>query len=317
MRILFTRPIYLWLFLLRPLLLVLANLFKFKKKQPIALKFSNFETLQKLSKKPFLSYYKGFITKRYLSLSFFRIITLSFFILAISGPIIEYSGSVSNFDFVLAIDSSSSMIADDFKPNRLEASKEAALLFAGSVAKQTNIGVVSFAGDVFTNLRPTNKIRKVKSTIRDINIAETGGTNIGDALISSANIFENANPKRIILLTDGQANMGPEPIDALDYVNSKNITVHTIGVATKEGGKVSIGFVSKLDEETLKTIAEQTNGKYYKAEDKEFLETIFKEIASSTVKKAQLDFSWISLVIGLIALIGGWFLVIVKYRVLP
>jgi len=291
-------------------------MFIFKNKKPLALKFSNFEALEKVAGKSFLSYLKGSLTKRDVVLVLFRTITYLFFILAISGLMIEYSGKVSNFDFVLAIDSSSSMLADDFKPNRLEASKEAALLFSDSVAKQTSIGIVSFAGEVTTNLKPTKSSILVKNKIKGINIAKTGGTNIGDALITSGNIFEGVNPKRIILLTDGQSNIGAEPIEAVGYLNSKNITVHTIGVATKEGG-YAIDFVSKLDEETLKTIAEQTNGKYYRAENKDLLKNIFEEIASFTIKEASLDLSWICLIIGFVILTIGWLLASTKYRMLP
>ena len=316
MKIIFTHPLYLWMLLLLPIL-VLIHLLVFKNKKPIALKFSNFEALEKVTKKSFLSYHKGFLTKRQLILLLSRTLTYSFFILAISGLIVEYYGKTSDFDFVLAIDSSSSMIADDYDPNRLEAAKEAALLFANSVARQTNIGVVSFAGDASVSLRPTKSLIQLKNTIRNIDIAKTGGTNIGDALITSANIFEGANPKRIILLTDGQANIGAEPTEALGYLTPKNITVYTIGVATKEGGKAEAGFISKLDEETLKTIAEQTNGKHYRAENKDILNEIFKEIASSTTKKISLKLSWISLLIGLIILSLGWFLVSTKYRILP
>lgn len=315
MKFIFTHPIYLWILLLLPIL-ALAHIFVFKNKRPTALKFSNFEALEKVSGKSLLASTKGFLTKRDTILLIFRTATYLFFILAISGITIEYHGEVSNSDFVLAIDSSSSMLADDFHPNRLEAAKEAALLFTDSVAKNTNIGIVSFAGDVSTNLRPTNRFRQIRNTIMDINLKKTGGTNIGDALITSGNLFEGTNPKRIILLTDGQSNVGPEPIEAVSYLNSKNITVHTIGVATEQGGH-AIDFVSKLDEATLKTIAEQTDGKYYRAENNDLLKNIFEEIASFTIKKELLTLSWICLIISFIMLILEWFLSSTKYRMLP
>lgn len=315
MKFIFTHPIYLWILLLLPIL-VLAHIFVFKNKKPLALKFSNFEALEKVSKKSFSAFSRGFLTERDIILLIFRTMTYLFFILAISGIMIEYSGEVSNFDFVLVIDSSSSMLADDFSPNRLEAAKEAALLFTNSVAKNTNIGVVSFAGEVSTDLNPTNSFKKIRDAISNIEVKETGGTNIGDALITSTNIFEGTNPKRIILLTDGQSNIGPEPMEAVVYLNSKDITVHTIGVATKEGGH-AIDFVSKLDETTLKTIAEQTNGKYYRAENNDILKTTFKEIASFDIKKETFALSWVFLIIGFVFLILGWFLSITRYRILP
>jgi len=239
-----------------------------------------------------------------------------FFILAISGIMLEYTGEVSNSDFVLAIDSSSSMLADDFAPNRLDAAKEAASLFTESVAKNTNIGIVSFGGEVSIDLHPTNNHRRIRDKISEIRISDIGGTNIGDALITSGNIFEGSNPKRIVLLTDGQSNVGPEPATAVGYLNSRNITVHAIGVATEEGGQAAL-FVSKLDEDTLREIAEKTNGGYYKAESNQVLALIFKEIASFTVKKETVALSWICLLIGFAILMLEWLLSSTKFRMLP
>lgn len=316
MKIIFTHPLYLWFLVILPIL-ILAHLFVLKGRKSMALKFSNFEALEKVTKKSFITHHRGIITARSLILVLSRTLTYSFFILAISGIMLEYKGNVSGFDFVLAIDSSSSMLANDFSPNRLEAAKEAALMFADSVS-QADIGVVSFAGEVSTDLRPEKNSIQVKSSIKGIKLSGTGGTNIGDALITSANLFEGESPRRIILLTDGQSNTGTEPSDSLVYLKSKNITVYTIGVATMEGGQVSEGlFTSKLDETTLKQIAEDTNGKYYRASDKESLNKIFEEIASSTVNTTAFDLSWIFLMIGFVILAVGWFLASTKFRVLP
>lgn len=316
MKIIFAHPVYLWMLLLLPIL-VLAHLFVFRIKKHMALKFSNFGALEKVAKKSFVAYHRGFITKRTIVLLSLRTLTYSMFILAVSGLIIEYSEKTSNFNFVLAIDSSSSMIADDFSPNRLEAAKEAALLFTDSIGKQTSMGIVSFAGDVSVILKPTKNKLKIQSKIKEISLSDTGGTNIGDALITSGNLFEGTNPRRIILLTDGQANIGPQPEEALGYIKSKNMTVYAIGVATQEGGKAESGFVSRLDEETLKTVAEQTNGKYYRAENKDLLKGVFEEIASLTINRVSLDISWVLLLMGFLFLALGWLLATTKYRVLP
>ena len=316
MRIIFQNPEYLWILAILPLLAIF-HLFLFNVKKTLALKFSNFEALEKVSGKSSISYYKGFFSRRDLYFIFLKTIIYSFFILAISGAVLEYQGKASNFDFIIAIDSSSSMLANDFHPNRLEAAKEAALLFVDSVAKQTNIGIVSFSGEVFTNLIPTKNHFKVKNAIKSIEISAMGGTNIGDALITAANLLEGENPKKVILLTDGQANVGTEPMDSIGYLHSKNITAYPIGVATKEGGEVEFGFTSKLDEETLQMIAEKTNGKYYRAENKEVLEGAFREMASSTIKKVSLNISMALLIIGFVLLVFEWFLVSTKYRIVP
>src|SRR3989339_2284276 len=148
MRLIFSYPSYLWILLALPFL-VLVHLLVLRFKKALALKLANFEALEKIAKKSFLSSPKGLFAKKNPFLVLLRTLAYSFFILSICGAMIEYEGRVSNFDFVLAIDTSSSMLADDFDPNRLEAAKEAALLFVDSVATQTSIGVISFAGDVF------------------------------------------------------------------------------------------------------------------------------------------------------------------------
>ncbi|MBW2990024.1 VWA domain-containing protein [Candidatus Woesearchaeota archaeon] len=315
MKIVFTHPIYLWILLILPLL-ILAHIFIFKKRAPLALKFSNFATIEKVSGKSFLASTKGIVTRRDLTLLLIRTMTYLFFILAISGMMIEYQGKASTSDFVLAIDSSSSMLADDFSPNRLEAAKEAAILFVDSLDQKTNIGLVSFAGEVYTDLRPTSRAKEVKSRIESISLKKTGGTNIGDALITSSNLFEGNNPKKLILLTDGQSNVGPEPAKTLDYLSKSNVTVYTVGVATKEGGKTE-EFISKLDEDTLQMVAGQTGGKYFRAEDNDVLKESFREIASSAVKKSAFPLSWLLLFIGFITLSLEWLLSTTKFRTLP
>src|SRR3989338_4456186 len=91
---------------------------------------------------------------------------------------------------LIAIDSSSSMLARDFSPDRLESAKSAALSFINMVPKNTKIGIVSFAEDVKSGLHPTKDRRQLSQAIGAIKVSMTGGTNIGDALIKSANMLE-------------------------------------------------------------------------------------------------------------------------------
>ena len=318
MEIVFTNPQYLWLSLGIPVL-AMIHLATLKKSRSLALKFSNFEALEKVSRGAFLGTpYKGLLTNRNLFLLLIRAITYLILILAISGPIVYYYGKASNFDFVLAIDASSSMLADDFKPYRLEAAKEAALIFVDSIPNKAKIGVVSFSGTVFIEQKLTNELNKVKDVIRAINIKESGGTNIGDALITSANLFGGDNPKVVVLLTDGQSNVGTQVEDAIKYAKENNVQAYTIGVATKEGGNISdLSFVSKIDEETLQAIATLTGGKYFRAENEAVLNKAFNDVALSTVRRMSLDASWILLMIGLISLSLEWFIVSVKYKTIP
>ena len=268
--------------------------------------------------------YRGLFQNKNIFLLFLRLVIYAMLVFSVTGTTLWYTGKASDFDFVLAIDSSTSMLADDFNITRLEAAKEAAILFVDSAVRQSNIAVVSFASTVFVDKGLVSDKEEVKTIISLLDIKESGGTNIGDTLITSANLLtnkeakENETSKVIILLTDGQSNVGT-PVDiALTYVKAREIVVHTIGVATEEGGKLfGLDVISKLDEDTLKKIASQTNGKYFKAESKTILENAFKEIASFTEKRISLNISWILLIIALALLAMEWLLTLTIYKTVP
>jgi Ca-activated chloride channel family protein len=314
----FTNPIYLWILLLIPFIIA-THLFTLKHIRTVALKFSNFEAIQRVSKGAFLGKpYRGFFRNKNLFLLFLRLIVYTLLIFSVAGTTIRYTGKASDFDFVLAIDASSSMLADDFSPNRLEAAKEAANIFVDSVPPRSNIGFVSFASSPFIDKEPTADYNEVKKVINSIGVKESGGTNIGDTIITSTNLFEKNRSKILVLLTDGQSNTGT-PIDvAIDYAKSKQVIINTIGIGTEQGGKfLGIDIVSKLDEESLIKIAEQTNGKYFRADNKEFLKKAFKDIASFSEKIVSLDISWILLIIALVLLGLEWVLLYTIYKTIP
>ncbi len=318
MEIAFNEPKLLWLFLVVPFLITL-HLITLKRKRNLALRFSNFEAIERVSKGLLLTKpYRGLLLNKNIFLLALRTTAYSLLILSMSNPVIWYHGKAPNYDYVIAIDSSSSMLADDFKPNRLESAKESAISFVDSVSEKSKIGIISFAGDIFIDINPTTKKEDIKNAIKSIKVKKIGGTNIGDALITAVNIFDEENKKIIILLTDGQSNIGTPVEDALDYVKSKESIVYTIGVGTREGGGTNtIGFSSQLDEESLKMIANQTGGKYFNADNKEMLKKTFKEIAMMKEKKLSKDLSWIMFILALLILSIEWFLVSVKYKTIP
>ncbi len=312
MEITFANPSYLWFLVAIPLL-ILAHFITLRFTRRKALRFANFPAIEYVTGEKILS-------KNYLLL-FIRLVTLVLLILAVSGATLWYEGMASSTDFVLAIDSSGSMLAKDYEPTRLGAAKNAALLFIDSVPENTNIGVVSFAGVGFIKQRLTDDLSKVKSAVENITVELVGGTAIGSAIITSVNLLTNSRRARtIILLTDGQNNVGPTVEEAVEYANENHVTIHTIGVGTEEGGgfpEMNLTFVSKLDPETLKDIANKTGGKYYEAVNESVLSEIYEEIALSSTRKLSLDLSLIFLIIVLFLLFAEWGLINTKYRTLP
>ena len=306
----FTDPNFLWFFLALPLLIII-HLVSLKFTRQKALRFANFEAIEKITGKPIFS--------RNIILLLFRMVVICVFILAIAGTVISFLGKSSDFDFVLAIDASSSMLADDYTPNRLEVAKDAATLFVDELNAQARIAVFSFAGTTFIKQRLTEDKRKVTESIKGITFESASGTAIGEAIMTATNILAESNKaKVIVLLTDGQSNVGVDIQKAIAYANEQNVLVYTIGVAKKEGGSFpNIDVISVLDAVTLEKIARDTGAKFFEAKNEEELKQAYTEIASSTTQKIKINISIFLLIVGFLLLFVEWFLQNTKYRSIP
>ena len=198
------------------------------------------------------------------------------------------SSSIEGTDIVLALDISSSMLATDLQPNRIEAAKEVASKFV-SQRPNDNIGFVVFSGESLS-LMPltTDKAALINAISSTKTGALNDGTAIGDGIASAINrlVSGQAKSKSIILLTDGTNNAGEvAPSTAAQIARQKGIKIYSIGVGTN--GTISItdpyGFSTttmetKIDEGALKGIADVTGGKYFRATDSRMLRNVFDEI---------------------------------------
>lgn len=224
-----------------------------------------------------------------------RMVALALLILALARP----RGSIGmrdvkteGIDVMLALDISASMLAKDFKPDRLEASKEIAIDFVKS-RPNDRMGLVVFAGESFTQCPVTTDHSVLINLIGEV---KTGmvedGTAIGDGLASAVSRLKNSTSKSkvVILLTDGVNNRGNiAPITAGEIAKTFGIRVYCIGVGTMgralspvalyAGGTYAFDMIDvKIDEGTLTQIAETTGGKYFRATDNESLKNIYSEI---------------------------------------
>jgi len=310
MEIIFKNPIYLW-FLLSIPVLVVSHFITLTKIRGRVLQFANFTAIARITgMQP---------QQKNLLLLLTRILALVFIVLAVSETIVWYTGKTSESDFVLAIDASSSMLAEDLKPNRIEAAKEAALLFVDSVPSRSRIAIVSFSGTSFVKQTLTKDKEILKETLHNLAIEPIGGTDIGDAITTGTNLLTlSEKGKAIVLLTDGRSNVGMNPSQAVEYANKNNLNIYTIGIGTEEGGSPKgVNVTLTLDEETLKIIANETDGKYYKAESNEELKNVYKEIAYSTEKRLSLDLTIYLMLLALLTIFLDWGLVSTKYRRIP
>jgi len=234
--------------------------------------------------------------KHYLVLAIYLLI-ITFVIMGISRPRSVSNlkeTSVSVIDILLVLDISSSMLADDFKPNRLEAVKKTASEFIKG-RKEDRIGILVFAGESFIQCPLTIDKTVLKSLINEITVAskEYDGTAIGMAIANGTNRLRNSKveSKVMILLSDGSNNSGEiDPITAAELADQFNIKIYTIGAGTNKSYTRIPGrgmIRNEIDEETLMRIAKVTGGKYFRATDIETLGLVYSEISS--LERSEID----------------------------
>ena len=318
MELTFDNPLYLW-FLLSIPLMILSHFILLKRAKRRAIKFANFHALKRIAG-------ERLITKN-LSQLFLRIAALACLILAAAGTTLWYTGSSNENDFVIAIDSSASMAAQDFMPSRLEAAKESASTFIDDLKSSGKIGLVTFSGITFINSPLADSKSKIKNEISKVSIMESGGTDIPGAIVTGANLLESSQRgKAMILLTDGSSTKGTFISDsvqqAIDYAKSKHVTVYTIGIGSKSG---PIGYLPEyynvsatFDEDTLKSISNQTGGEYFYAANSLALKNAYNEINQmSSQSNLDVKLGGGLLLIALILLFVEWGLANTRFRRIP
>lgn len=279
-------PEFLWLLILIPLLAVWFYLTRNKNQASLSI-----PSIKGFEQKP------SIWSKLKPILYVLRLAALTLLILAMTRPrtvqVSTKSKTTRGIDIVMAIDISASMLAKDLKPNRLEALKKVAAEF---VKQRPNdrIGVVVYAGESYTKTPITSDRILVQNIINAISWGEDldGGTAIGMGLGSAVNRLKEskAQSKVIILLTDGVNNTGfVDPKTASELAKNLGIKVYTIGLGTNgmalspyykdpAGNLVFKNAPVEIDEELLRFIAHQTEGKYFRATDNVKLKAIYNEI---------------------------------------
>lgn len=223
-----------------------------------------------------------------------RMIAIALVIVILARPQSTNSwqnSSTEGIDIMMAIDISSSMLAQDLRPNRLEAAKNVAAAFING-RPNDNIGLVVFSAESFTQCPLTTDHAILLNLFKDIQSGMIeDGTAIGLGLANAVSRIKDsqAKSKVIILLTDGSNNRGEiAPVTASEIAKTFGIRVYTIGVGTKgeapypfrlPGGMIQTQMIPvDIDEPTLKQIATTTGGQYFRATDNASLKEIYSEI---------------------------------------
>ena len=243
--------------------------------------------------------------------------------------------TAEGIDIFMAMDISSSMLARDFAPDRLEASKEVAMSFVDK-REHDRVGLAVFAGEAFTQCPLTTDHSMVKTFLSELKCGPLeDGTAIGLGLATAVNRLKDseAKSKIIILLTDGVNNAGDyvKPLTAGEVAREMGVKVYTIGVGSngdayapigrRGNGEYVFGFVRvEIDEQLLQQISDMTGGRYFRATNKEALAQIYAiidelektKINISTLERyKEVFYPWVGLMLLLLIIE-----VILRYTVL-
>ncbi len=312
----FAHPYILYFLFLIPI--ILYWYWRQNKKASTAITYSNIEVFEGV---------KSTIKEKLRHLPIFlRSMALGLFIIALARPQSFSSGEnvyTEGIDVAMLLDISGSMLAEDFKPNRLEAAKKVIDEFIAG-RKTDKIGLVIFAGESFTQCPLTIDYPVLRGLLKEIHSGMIeDGTAIGTAIANGVNRLKDskAKSKVIILLTDGVNNSGEiDPITAAQIAKKFGIRIYTIGVGTM--GEAPYPFQTpfgkryqmvkvEIDEKTLNEVAQITDGKYFRATNNKKLEEIYKIIdklektrveITSYRKAKELFYVWVAVGLFLILL---------------
>lgn len=237
---------------------------------------------------------------------------------------------------ILAFDVSGSMAAEDFAPNRLEAAKAVASEFVSRQPSTVQVGIVAFSDSGFSVQLPTDDQAEILDAIS--RLRPQRGTSVANGIVVSLNTIAAAtgmepvvnfdenelpnledieptmivddNSAVIVLLTDGENNMDPDPLAAAEFAAEQGVRIHTIAIGSAEGTVLEVnGFsvFTQVDEASLRQIAEITDGLYFNAQNEEDLREVYESIEPRLLFKQEETevtsiFAGVSI---LILLVGG------------
>ena len=325
----FEWPMALWLLLVLPAIVGLYVWMQTRRRR-YALRYASVSLVQQaVGKGP------GF--RRHIPAALY-VLAMAALIIALARPQATIPVPSNSGTIILSIDVSGSMFAEDVEPNRMEATKDAAREFVEKQPEGVKIGVVSFS-DFGALVAPPDEDRKqALEAIR--RLRPQRGTNIGAGLsVALDAIYEDqaaadvpvtnnpaptptpvagdAPPASIVLVSDGQSNTGPDPLDIANEAAKAGIKVYTVGIGTEEGTVLQIqgrNVFTRLDETTLRAMAEATGGRYFNAQNEGDLRQIYDDLSRERVledKETEVTFAFAAAALVFSMLAGGlglaWF----------
>ena len=325
----FLWPEFLWLLLALPLLAG-VYVWTLRRKKKLALRYASLSIVKEAMG-------RGHSWRRHVPPILF-LLAIAAMLLAAARPLATITLPSRQQTLILAMDVSGSMRATDVKPNRMVAAQEAAKSFIADLPRHVRVGIVAFAGSAQVTQLPTVNRDDLTAAIDSFQLQR--GTATGNGIMMSlATLFPDAgidiaalgprdgarplradpakpppkeftpvepgsyNSAAIIMLTDGQRTTGVDPLDAAKMAAERGVRVYTVGIGTVDGE--TIGFEGwsmrvRLDEETLKSVAQRTQAEYFYAGTAADLKKVYETLSTRlTVEKKETEVS------GLFALVGA------------
>jgi len=309
----FEHPQYLILLITIPIVIFAHSLSIYKSKRR-AILFSNYEAMKRVSSKHKLP--------KNISWIVFKILICVLFTFAIAGTTLVYETTVSDADYILALDASGSMLSADVEPTRFDAAKQAEINFINTLTKtgtKSRVSLLTFAGSTFIHTHLTYDTGPLPDVVKSLNISTVPGTAIGETIVNGANILYDSDKVKVLyIITDGQSNVGVDVDYAIKYAQRNSLVVNTIGIGTVRDPLVEEDRLSStLDESTLKKIASETGGSYYAVTSSKQLSDIFRTSIGHTQGIYELDLTHYILLLILALFVLEWVLINTLFKMIP
>ena len=286
-RLIFTDQ-YANILLLMTGLVLLVFMYGYTKKKERTMKFGNYETLQKVA--------GGNILRADLLLAVTRVVAISALLIGLSSPVLIQNVQGAETDFVITLDTSASMFTGDVEPNRFEAAKDISRDFVGELGNSSQVGLISYSGDVIEEQGLTNDLSLIRAGIDNVEMGEVPGTATGDAVASSASmLLSSEKNKSVVLVTDGTNNRGQSIEEAAEFASRHNVTVNPIGIGEADvedddeegliqGEEATRASFPNLNQDELLLLANQTGGEASFVTSRDGLEAAFIELEEQEVE---------------------------------
>lgn len=313
----FTDPLWLIALLGLPVLYVLF-VRATKKRKMEAMTFSRIDLVK-------TAVAGGRSSRRPRMLFLLTLLTIGLIIVGLAGPHVPLEGTHQGVNVVLAVDTSGSMAATDYPPNRLEAAKDAAKTLLSGLGPEDYAGVVTFEEGAMSAAYLSPEHERVIAKLSAASLKD-GPTALGDGLALAVDMAD-AIPNRkkvVILLSDGVNNAGViSPDEATNFAVEREVRVYTVGLGSTDQVQVGTGEdgtaqYAELDEATLKEIAEKTGGKYFRSVDGTTLKEIYAALPDEIKREPEeTAIAWVFFVAAVLVLLAQCWLRYGRGRILP